>query len=54
MSDEQLIREIARPQPGPWLVEAVDAHAIPLETVARVLGWSLRTAYRRLAAARET
>jgi REP element-mobilizing transposase RayT len=52
--DEALLCELASEDSDHWLVEAVDNFAIDIADVATFLRISVRTAYRRLAAARDT
>jgi REP element-mobilizing transposase RayT len=53
-SDQALLADLARDPNDRWLIKAVDDFTISIDVVAAFLRTSVRTAYRRLAAARDT
>ena len=50
--DGALVRELEQAGRDTWVAEAVDAYGVELSTIASQLGWSGRTARRRLKQAR--
>jgi REP element-mobilizing transposase RayT len=52
-SDDELLADLARLQPDGWLLTAVESYLFSAPQIADFLGTSVRTAQRRLAAARD-
>jgi REP element-mobilizing transposase RayT len=52
-SDDDLLSDLARLQPDHWLLTAMEAYLFSVPQIADFLGTSVRTAHRRIAAARD-